>query len=133
MAELFGTTRNNITMHLTNILEEELKENSVYKEFLHAAEDGKNYKTKYYNLDAIIAVGFQVSSKRAIEFRLWAINILKQYSIKGYVLDNDMPYYMWGLKNYKEDKMFLIDTIRYEQDLYGNIVNEMLDFDLGDK
>ena len=133
MAELFGTTRNNITMHLTNILEEELKENSVYKEFLHTAEDGKNYKTKYYNLDAIIAVGFQVSSKRAIEFRLWAINILKQYSIKGYVLDNDMPYYMWGLKNYKEDKMFLIDIIRYEQDLYGNIVNEMLDFDLGDK
>lgn len=133
MAELFGTTRNNITMHLTNILEEELKENSVYKEFLHTAEDGKNYKTKYYNLDAIIAVGFQVSSKRAIEFRLWAINILKQYSIKGYVLDNDMPYYMRGLKNYKEDKMFLIDTIRYEQDLYGNIVNEMLDFDLGDK
>lgn len=133
MAELFGTTRNNITMHLTNILEEELKENSVYKEFLHTAEDGKNYKTKYYNLDAIIAVDFQVSSKRAIEFRLWAINILKQYSIKGYVLDNDMPYYMWGLKNYKEDKMFLIDTIRYEQDLYGNIVNEMLDFDLGDK
>lgn len=133
MAELFGTTRNNITMHLTNILEEELKENSVYKEFLHTAEDGKNYKTKYYNLDAIIAVGFKVNSKRAIEFRLWAINILKQYSIKGYVLDNDMPYYMWGLKNYKEDKMFLIDTIRYEQDLYGNIVNEMLDFDLGDK
>ena len=133
MAELFGTTRNNITMHLTNILEEELKENSVYKEFLHTAEDGKNYKTKYYNLDAIIAVGFKVNSKRAIEFRLWAINILKQYSIKGYVLDNDMPYYMRGLKNYKEDKMFLIDTIRYEQDLYGNIVNEMLDFDLGDK
>lgn len=133
MAELFGTTRNNITMHLTNILEEELKENSVHKEFLHTTEDGKNYKTKYYNLDAIIAVGFKVNSKRAIEFRLWAINILKQYSIKGYVLDNDMPYYMRGLKNYKEDKMFLIDTIRYEQDLYGNIVNEMLDFDLGDK
>lgn len=133
MAELFGTTRNNITMHLTNILEEELKENSVYKEFLHTAEDGKNYKTKYYNLDAIIAVGFKVNSKRAIEFRLWAISILKQYSIKGYVLDNDMPYYMRGLKNYKEDKMFLIDIIRYEQDLYGNIVNEMLDFDLGDK
>ena len=133
MAELFETTRNNITMHLTNILEEELKENSVCKEFLHTAEDGKNYKTKYYNLDVIIAVGFKVNSKRAIEFRLWAINILKQYSIKGYVLDNDMPYYMCGLKNYKEDNMFLIDTIRYEQDLYENIVNEMLDFDLGDK
>ena len=89
LAELFGTTRNNITMHLTNILEEELKENSVCKEFLHTAEDGKNYKTKYYNLDAIIAVGFKVNSKRAIDFRLWAINILKQYSVKGYVLDKE--------------------------------------------
>ena len=89
MAELFGTTRNNITMHLANILENELNENSVCKEFLHTASDGKNYKTKYYNLDAIIAVGFKVNSKRAIEFRLWAINILKQYSIKGYVLDKE--------------------------------------------
>ena len=89
IAELFGTTRNNITMHLSNIFENELSENSVCKEFLHTARDGKNYNTKYYNLDAIIAVGFKVNSKRAIEFRLWAINILKQYSIKGYVLDKE--------------------------------------------
>ena len=89
MAELFGTTRNNITMHLTNILEKELNENSVCKEFLHTAADGKNYKTKYYNLDAIIAVGFKVNSKRAMDFRLWAFNILKQYSVKGYVLDKE--------------------------------------------
>ena len=79
MAELFGTTRNNITIHLSNIFEKELSENSVCKEFLHTARDGKNYKTKYYNLDVIIAVGFKVNSKRAIDFRLWAINILKQY------------------------------------------------------
>ena len=89
MAELFGTTRNNITMHLNNILEKELKEKSVCKEFLHTADDGKNYKTKYYNLDAIIAVGFKVNSKRAIDFRLWSINILKCYSVKGYVLDKE--------------------------------------------
>lgn len=89
MAELFGTTRNNITMHLSNIFEKELSENSVCKEFLHTARDGKNYKTKYYNLDVIIAVGFKVNSKRAIDFRLWAINILKQYSVKGYVLDKE--------------------------------------------
>ena len=89
MAELFGTTRNNITIHLSNIFEKELSENSVCKEFLHTARDGKNYKTKYYNLDAIIAVGFKVNSKRAIDFRLWAINILKQYSVKGYVLDKE--------------------------------------------
>ena len=89
IAELFDTTRNNITMHLNNILECELDRNSVCKDFLHTAADGKNYKTKYYNLDAIISVGFKVNSKRAIEFRLWAINILKQYSVKGYVLDKE--------------------------------------------
>ena len=89
MAELFGTTRNNITIHLSNIFEKELSENSVCKEFLHTARDGKNYKTKYYNLDVIIAVGFKVNSKRAIDFRLWAINVLKQYSVKGYVLDKE--------------------------------------------
>ena len=59
------------------------------REFLHTARDGKNYKTKYYNLDVIIAIGFKVNSKRAIDFRLWAINILKQYSVKGYVLDKE--------------------------------------------
>ncbi|MBR1377487.1 MAG: virulence RhuM family protein [Bacilli bacterium] len=89
MAELFGTTRNNITMHLKDIFSKELNENSVCKDFLHTAEDGKKYNTKYYNLDVIIAVGFKVNSKRAIDFRLWAINILKQYSVKGYVLDKE--------------------------------------------
>ena len=89
MAELFGTTRNNITMHLKDIFNRELNENSVCKNFLHTAEDGKNYNTKYYNLDVIIAVGFKVNSQRAIDFRLWAINILKQYSVKGYVLDKE--------------------------------------------
>ena len=89
IAELFGTTRNNITMHLKDIFNKELDENSVCKYFLHTAEDGKNYNTKYYNLDVIIAVGFKVNSQRAIDFRLWAINVLKQYSVKGYVLDKE--------------------------------------------
>ena len=89
MAELFGTTRNNITMHLKEIFTKELNENAVCKYFLHTAEDGKNYNTKYYNLDVIIAVGFKVNSQRAIDFRLWAINVLKQYSVKGYVLDKE--------------------------------------------
>ena len=57
MAELFGTTRNNITMPLKNIFSKELSENSVCKDFLHTAEDGKNYNTKYYNLDAIKYLG----------------------------------------------------------------------------
>ncbi len=89
IAELFDTTRNNVTMHLSNILEKELDKNSVCQDFLHTASDGKKYKTKYYNLDAIIAVGFKINSKRAIEFRLWAINVLRQYSIKGYILDKE--------------------------------------------
>lgn len=66
-----------------------MNENAVCKYFLHTAEDGKNYNTKYYNLDAIIAVGFKVNSQRAISFRLWAINVLKQYFVKGYVLDKE--------------------------------------------
>ena len=78
-------------MHLTNILEKELNENSVCKKFLHTASDGKNYKTKYYNLEVIIAVGFKVNSKRTIDFRLWAINVLKQYSLKGHILDKERP------------------------------------------
>lgn len=89
MAELFGTTRNNITMHLKDIFSNELNEKSVCKKFLHTADDGKKYNTKYYNLDVIIAIGFKVNSKRAIDFRLWAIDVLKQYSVKGYVLDKD--------------------------------------------
>ena len=93
MAELFGTTKQNISLHLKNIYENnEIKENQTVKDFLTVQNEGtKEVKrnTKYYNLDAIIAVGFKVNSKRAIDFRLWAINILKQYSIKGYVLDKE--------------------------------------------
>ena len=90
MAELFGKDRKTITRHIQNIYkDEELSESSVCSFFEHTAEDGKNYNTKYYNLDVIIAVGFKVNSQRAIDFRLWAINVLKQYSVKGYVLDKE--------------------------------------------
>ena len=92
MAELFGTTRNNITMHLKEIFNKELDETSTSKDFLLVQKEGQrevNRNTKYYNLDVIIAVGFKVNSQRAIDFRLWAINVLKQYSVKGYVLDKE--------------------------------------------
>lgn len=93
MAELFGTTKQNISLHLKNIYENnELKENQTVKDFLTVQNEGtKEVKrnTKYYSLDVIIAVGFKVNSGRAIDFRLWAINILKQYSVKGYVLDKE--------------------------------------------
>lgn len=125
IAELFGTTRNNITMHLNNILEQELDKNSVCKDFLHTAEDGKNYKTKYYNLDAIIAVGFKVNSKRAIEFRLWAINILKQYSVKGYVLDKErLKNGTFLNENYFDELLQEIREIRVsERNFYQKITD----------
>jgi hypothetical protein len=88
MSELFDTTRNNITMHIKNIFEEnELKEISVSKESLLTASDGKNYKTKYYNLDLIIAVGYRVKSIRGTQFRIWANKLIREYLIKGYNLN----------------------------------------------
>ncbi len=126
MAELFGTTRNNITMHLRDLFDrKELIENSVCKDFLHTAEDGKNYNTKYYNLDAIIAVGFKVNSKRAIDFRLWAINILKQYSIKGYVLDKErLKNGTFLNENYFDELLEEIREIRIsERNFYQKITD----------
>lgn len=88
LGELYDTTRNNITMHIQNIFADgELEEKSVSKKFLLTASDGKNYNTNYYNLDMIISVGYRVSSDRAIQFRRWATNILKQFAKKGYIID----------------------------------------------
>lgn len=90
MAELFDTTRNNITMHIKNIFAEgELEEKSVSKESLLTAKDGKNYKTKFYNLDVIISVGYRVKSIRSTQFRIWANKLIKEFLIKGYNLDSD--------------------------------------------
>ncbi|MCQ2049533.1 MAG: virulence RhuM family protein [Candidatus Saccharibacteria bacterium] len=84
MAELFATTRNNITLHIKNIFQEcELSENSVSKEFLLTARDSKKYKTKFYNLDVIISVGYRVKSIHGTRFRQWANKILKEHLLKG--------------------------------------------------
>ena len=88
IAELFDKGRTTITEHLKNIFEsEELDEKSVCREFRHTANDGKTYNTKYYNLDAIISVGYRVNSKKATQFRQWATSVLKEFAIKGFVLD----------------------------------------------
>ena len=90
MAELFNTTKQNISLHIKNILEEkELDENSVVKQNLTTALDGKKYKTKFYNLDLIISVGYRVKSIRGTQFRIWANKLLKDYLIKGYNLNVD--------------------------------------------
>ena len=90
MAELFDVQRPAITKHLNNIFKEnELDRNAVCSKMEHTAEDGKVYKTEYYNLDAIISVGYRVNSLRATQFRRWATNILKTFTIQGYVLDKE--------------------------------------------
>lgn len=91
IAELFGTTKQSISYHLGNIFKEgELEQNSVVKEILTTAADGKNYRVKFYSLDAILAVGYRVSSAKAVKFRQWATATLKEYVTKGFVLNDDM-------------------------------------------
>ncbi|KAA6345604.1 hypothetical protein EZS27_006869 [termite gut metagenome] len=88
MAVLFDCSTDNISLHLKNIFKEnELDENSVTEDFSVTASDGKTYKTKHYNLDAIIAIGYRVNSKRATAFRQWATSILRDYAVRGYVID----------------------------------------------
>ncbi len=90
MAELFQTTKQNVSLHIRNIFSEgELREDSVVKESLTTAADSKNYATKFYNLDVIISVGYRVKSLRGTQFRIWATQQLREYIVKGFVLDDE--------------------------------------------
>ena len=90
MAQLFGVDRTVISKHLKNIFESsELQQDSVCAKFAHTAEDGKIYNTQFYNLDAVISVGYRVNSLQATRFRQWATKILNEYIKKGFVLDDD--------------------------------------------
>lgn len=90
MATVFDCSTDNISLHLKNIFESgELEENSVTEVFSTTATDGKNYNVKHYNLDAIISVGYRVNSTKATQFRIWATKTLKEYIVKGFVLDDD--------------------------------------------
>ena len=89
MAILFDTTKQNISMHIKNILNDDELDNSVVKDFFTTAQDSKNYQTKMYNLDMIIAIGYRVNTKRGTIFRKWATKILKQYLLKGYVINEE--------------------------------------------
>lgn len=89
IATLFGVQRPAITKHLNNIFQEgELDETSVCSILEHTAEDGKTYQTKFYNIDAIISVGYRVNSSKATQFRIWATKLLKEYIIKGFAMDD---------------------------------------------
>jgi hypothetical protein len=91
MVDLFKATKQNISLHINNIFNEgELQEDSVVKYSLTTAADGKKFKTKIYNLDVIISVGYRVKSQRGTQFRIWASKILKEYLLKGYALNHRM-------------------------------------------
>jgi len=102
MSKLFSTTRTNVTMHIRKIFEEcELEENSVCKDFLLTASDEKKYKTKLYNLDVIISVGYRVKSKRGTQFRIWANKVLKDYLLNGKAINQNRIEYLEKTKTVK--------------------------------
>ena len=112
MTELFRTTRNNITMHIRNIFKEkELDENSVCKESLHTAADGKRYRTKIYNLDVIISVGYRVKSPIGTRFRQWANAVIKQYLLQGYSVNR----HLIALQENMDKRMTHIEDVQVKQ------------------
>ncbi len=126
IAELFGVQRPAITKHLKNIFESgELEENSVSSILEHTAEDGKNYQTKYYNLDAILSVGYRVNSLQATQFRIWATKILRDYIIKGFAMDDDrMKNGKYFGKDYFRELLERVRSIRTsERRIYQQITD----------
>ena len=125
MAELFDTTKQNISLHIKNIFEEkELDENSVVKENLTTAKDGKNYKTKFYNLDLIISVGYRVRSVRGTQFRIWANKLIKEYLIKGYNI-NVKRFKNNGGETYFEEVLEKIRDIRSSEKVFWRKILDM--------
>lgn len=118
MANLYDTTKQNISYHLNNIFKEkELDKDTVVKNFLTTANDCKNYNVSHYNLDAIIAVGYRINSKKATEFRIWSTKILKEYMIKGFVL-NDEKMKNNGTNPYFEELLARIRDIRSSEKVF---------------
>ena len=142
MAELFQTTPQNITLHLKNIYSEgELDENSTCKDFLQVQQEGKrtvNRNQKFYNLDTVIAVGYRVNSKQATQFRIWATQTLKEFIIKGFVLDDERLKQgkVFG-KDYFDELLARIRDIRSSEKRFYQKVRDLFslsqDYDKTDK
>ena len=124
MTELFQTTKQNISLHIINTFEEgELNPDSVVKEYLTTAADGKNYRTKHYNLDVIIAVGYRVKSLRGTQFRQWATAVLHEYLQKGFAM-NDEKLKEAGGGDYWHELLERIRDIRSsEKALYRQVLD----------
>ena len=138
MAKLFDTSRENITMHIRNILKDgELQEDSVVKEYLTTAKDGKSYKVKFYSLEMILAVGFRVRSKRGVQFRIWANEHLSSYLQKGFIIDSDRLKNPNGRSDYFDELLEQIRDIRASEKRFYQKVRELfalsVDYDASDK
>ncbi|MBI3219166.1 MAG: virulence RhuM family protein [Bacteroidetes bacterium] len=138
LAELFVTSVPNMSMHISNILKEnELDKNSVIKEYLTTAPDGKNYKVAFYNLDMILAIGFRVRSKRGTQFRQWANQNLKEYIVKGFVMDDERLKNPDGRPDYFDELLSRIRDIRASEKRFYQKVKDLLslssDYDGTDK
>jgi hypothetical protein len=125
MAELFQTSIPNVSMHIRNIFREgEVQEESVVKDLLTTAADGKRYRTNYFNLDIIISVGYRVKSQRGTQFRIWATQRLREYIIKGFTLDDERLKQAGG-GNYFDELLARIRDIRSSEKVFWRKVLEI--------
>ena len=126
MAELFDATKQNISLHLKNVFKEgELIVESVVKESLTTAADGKGYRTQLYNLDAILAVGYRVRSPRGVQFRRWASTVLKEYLLKGFVLDDERLKNPDGRLDHFDEMLARIRDIRASEKRFYQKVRDL--------
>ncbi len=127
MAHLFDCSSDNISLHLKNIFNSgELEQNSVTEDFSVTADDGKNYRVKHYNLDAIICVGYRVNSLRGTQFRIWATKQLKEYIIKGFALDDERlknPNNLFGQDYFERLEEKIRDIRSSERRFYQKITD----------
>jgi hypothetical protein len=138
LALLFATSIPNISMHISNILNDrELSADSVIKDYLTTASDGKKYKVTFYSLDMILAIGFRVRSKRGTQFRIWANRHLKTYMIKGFVIDSDRLKNPDGRPDYFDELLEQIRDIRASEKRFYQKVRDLFalstDYDKTDK
>lgn len=138
LAELFDTSVPNISIHISNILKDkELDENSVIKNYLSTAADGKNYKVTFYALDMVLAIGFRVRSKRGTQFRIWANQNLKEYMVKGFVMDDERLKNPDGRPDYFDELLARIRDIRASEKRFYQKIRDLFalssDYDSTDK
>ena len=138
LAELFDTSIPNISTHIYNILKEkELRLNSVVKDYLTTASDGKEYNVTFYALDMILAIGFRVRSKRGTQFRIWANQNLKEYMIKGFVMDDERLKNPDGRPDYFDELLARIREVRASEKRFYQKVRDLFaissDYDATDK